>query len=155
MVSIIPVIEVDLRSAWSMTGKLFQQALGTSRCQLSTAVIGLNKKYARTTSVSFSFRSQRIESISSMNIIEGCPLRAILNKARTIFSASPTHFEVSVAADTFRNIVEPHSVAKARAYKTNIIHHCCSNDFLNIQSLYLYSVHQLVRNNHQTLQAEL
>ena len=46
-------------------------------------------------SFSSSLRFESNESTSSMKITAGSLVRAIANKARTNFSPSPTHFEVS------------------------------------------------------------
>jgi hypothetical protein len=48
----------------------------------------------RMPSCSFSFLSDNNESTSSMKIIEGCMARATPNNALTIFSPSPSHFDV-------------------------------------------------------------
>ena len=55
-----------------------------------------------------------MESISSINIIEGCNNLAIVNNARTSFSLSPTYLETSEDALIEKN-VPLHSVVTAFA----------------------------------------
>lgn len=59
-------------------------------------------------------RSDNRESISSMKMMAGWSSRATANKARTIFSPSPTYLLVSDAAEILKKVAE-HSVATARA----------------------------------------
>lgn len=61
-------------------------------------------------------RSLSSESTSSIKMMAGCSSRAIWNRARTIFSPSPTYFEVRVAAEMEKKVAE-HSAATQRASK--------------------------------------
>ena len=55
------------------------------------------------------------ESTSSIKMMHGCISRAMLNSARTIFSPSPTHFEVRDDADILKNFASGISAANAFA----------------------------------------
>ena len=76
-----------------------------------------NSVLSRQMASSLSFRVESRESTSSTKIIAGWITAATANRARTVFSPSPTHFEVRLEAEMLKKWASGASLARARAIR--------------------------------------